>query len=93
MLQVDEQLLGQAVKQAVGCGACLETGYRDRAGLFELLTVDDTIRGLIIDRAKSGAIKQAARANGMTTLREDAVRKLLAGVATMDDVVRMTMTD
>ncbi|MCC7291872.1 MAG: Flp pilus assembly complex ATPase component TadA [Phycisphaerales bacterium] len=84
-----ERIAG-AVFDAGGCTACHETGYRDRIGVFEMLTVDEAVHALVTAHPKSSALKQAARKGGMTTLREDAVRKLLAGLTTVEEVLRVT---
>jgi len=81
------------VYETQGCGQCHHSGYYDRAGVFELLRVDDAVHDLITSSARSRTIKEAARRGGMTTLREDALRKLLAGVTTLDEVLRVTTAD
>lgn len=82
--------LSKLVFDARGCASCHQTGYHDRLGVFEMLTLDEPMHDLITGSPKSSAIKQAARKSGMTTLREDAVRKLLAGVTTVEEVLRVT---
>ncbi len=82
--------IGKPIFDARGCPHCHSTGYRDRIGIFEMLTVDDSVHELITASPKSSALKQAARKNGMTTLREDAIRKMLAGVTTVEEVLRVT---
>jgi len=79
--------------RGTGCEACLETGYRSRIGVFELLSVSEPIRDLIHRQAKASTIKAEATAGGMTTLRADGVAKVAAGVTTMDEVVRVTGRD
>ena len=74
-----------------GCAVCRRTGYRGRLGAFELLVVDEPMRGLVTSQAPSGRIKQAAVAAGMRTLREDGVGKILAGSTTIAEVERVTM--
>jgi len=90
-----EEELGRFSKlfRGAGCAACMESGYRERVGVFELLTVSETIRELIHRRAKASTIKSAAMAEGMTTLREAALAKAAEGVTTMDEVVRVTGRD
>ena len=77
-----------------GCAHCRGTGFRGRQGLFELLTPDHTVRELIQQRAAAGQIKQHAVSRSgvrMTTLRDDGIAKVRAGVTTPDEVVRVTM--
>jgi general secretion pathway protein E len=79
--------------KGIGCPNCLETGYRERKGIFELLTVDDEIREMIIRRGTASSLKAAAAKSGMTTLRTDAAAKAARGVTTMDEVARVTGRD
>jgi type II secretion system protein E len=76
-----------------GCDRCKRTGYRGRIGLFELLLVDDSLKDLILARASSGEIKEAAIRNGMWTLRQDGWSKALAGLTTLEEVERVTHED
>jgi len=76
-----------------GCDMCVRTGYKGRVGIHEILEVNDVIRGLIIEKSHVAKIKDAARKNGMITLRESAVRKLFAGFTTVEEVIRVTGSD
>jgi len=76
--------------EGLGCKDCLQTGYLGRTGIFELLVMDDDIRELITRRQTSHGVKEAAIEKGMTTLREDGLRKALAGRTTLDEVLRVT---
>jgi type IV pilus assembly protein PilB len=69
-----------------GCARCDGTGYRGRVGIYELLVVDTRIRELIMKRASTDAIRDAARAGGMRTLGHDAWEKVREGVTTMEEV-------
>ena len=62
-----------------GCNDCNKTGYRGRFGIFEIFVIDDEARKLIYDRVPSSVLRARAREMGMRTLREDGVRKVLAG--------------
>ncbi|MGC6427434.1 MAG: GspE/PulE family protein [Akkermansiaceae bacterium] len=73
-----------------GCKTCGNTGYKGRAGLFELLDVTDPIRDLIIERAPSVVLKQKAIELGMTTLREDGLRTIYEGKTTIEEVLKYT---
>jgi len=86
----EAEALPPALFRGAGCDACMGTGYRERIGVFELLTVSEPIRELILARAKSSTIKAEAVAHGMTTLRGDGLAKAADGVTTMDEVVRVT---
>jgi len=76
--------------KGAGCDKCLESGYLGRTGIFELLLVDDPIRDLIVRRQASHIIKEAAIQEGMTTLRQDGLRRALAGTTTLEEVYRVT---
>ena len=77
----------------VGCAACRGNGYLGRLGIYELLTTSDEVRELATRRAGTNEIKQAARSDGMTTLREDGWQKVLNGVTSVDEVLRVTKAD
>jgi general secretion pathway protein E len=72
-----------------GCEACFETGYRGRTGLFELLSVDEHIRQLIVDHARLSDIREAANAQGMRTLVDEGQRLVDAGETTMLELRRV----
>ena len=74
-----------------GCANCMETGYRGRIGLFELLVVDDEIRNLITKSVDAGTIRTVALERGMVDLRTDGARKVMKGLTTVDEVKRMTL--
>jgi type IV pilus assembly protein PilB len=71
-----------------GCDKCGSSGYRGRIGIFELLRVGQELTPLILERADSGSIQRAARAQGMRTLLEDGIRKALRGTTTLEEVAR-----
>ncbi|HTL57701.1 MAG TPA: ATPase, T2SS/T4P/T4SS family [Candidatus Limnocylindrales bacterium] len=73
-----------------GCSNCNDTGYRGRKGIFELLTINDTIRGLINERAPTVVLRQKAVELGMVTLREDGLRSIFEGDTTIEEVVKYT---
>jgi general secretion pathway protein E len=73
-----------------GCEDCVQTGYIGRTGILEMLVIDDDIKELTTKRAGSHIIKQVAVEKGMSTLREDGLRKVLAGQTTLEEVYRVT---
>ena len=76
---------------AVGCEACANTGYHGRRGIFELMTVDEDIRPLILKRASADMIKnRAIAAQGMRVLRDDGWRTVSQGLTTVAEVLRVT---
>lgn len=78
------------VFEAVGCEACRNSGYRGRSGIYEILTVTDEIRQLVVSREPASRIRAVSTQDGMTTLREDGWRKVLAGVTTIEEVLRVS---
>ncbi|MEE2902819.1 MAG: type II secretion system ATPase GspE [Myxococcota bacterium] len=75
--------------QEVGCDKCLNTGYSGRRGIYELLVVSDNVRRLVLQSADAGAVKRAAMEEGMTTLLDDGARKVLGGVTSPEEVLRV----
>ena len=78
------------IYEAVGCDECRGTGYRGRCGIFEILPITDEIRPLIVSNASAGVIKQTALDQGMKTLRDDGWEKVLEGITTIDEILRVT---
>ncbi|MBB5189563.1 general secretion pathway protein E [Silvimonas terrae] len=74
----------------VGCPECGESGYRGRTGLYELLKVDETLRGMIHARVPEQQLKEYALAHGMSTLRQDGVRRVQRGETALEEVWRVT---
>jgi len=79
--------------RAIGCEKCLQTGYIGRTGIYELLVVDDKVRTHILRNSDSNTIKREGVDAGMVSLREDGARKVLTGVSTIEEVLRVTQED
>ena len=79
--------------RAVGCAACNQTGYKNRTGIYEFLPATEEVKALLMRNADAGSIKKAAITGGMRTLRDDGVAKVLAGLTTFDEVLRVTRED
>ncbi len=89
-----QRLAGRTLyKPGPGCQACKRTGYRGRSGIHELLVVDDEVRSLVMKNSDAAAIRRAATARGMNTLREDGADKVMEGVTTIEEVLRVTQED
>ena len=88
-----EELATHTVYEPVGCDACRGSGFKGRTGIYEILTVDDHIRPLIIDRSASSEIKREAMRHGLHTLRDDGWRKVLDGVTTVEEILRVSEED
>jgi len=84
---------GATFLRGKGCGNCSNTGFRGRFGIFEIFVIDDDARKLIYEKVSSSVLRNRAREMGMRTLREDGVRKVLAGLTTPDEVIRATVGD
>jgi general secretion pathway protein E/type IV pilus assembly protein PilB len=79
--------------KGAGCRACRNTGYKGRAGIFELMLTTEAIREMCVQRVNANAIRTQAIKEGMITLRQDGWRKVLAGVTTIEEVARVTAGD
>ena len=85
-----EMLADKKIYRGTGCPMCLNTGYKGRAGLFELMILDDTIKNLMLKTPDANAIKHKAIGQGMITLRQDGAQKVLDGATTIEEVFRVT---
>jgi general secretion pathway protein E len=79
--------------RGAGCRACRDTGYLGRTGIFELLTTSEEVQRLTVEHVSSGAVRAQARKEGMVSLRQDGWRNVLAGVTTIDEVLRVSKGD
>ncbi len=84
---------GVMLYRGAGCPTCNNTGYKGRKGIFEILVMTDEIQRMIYNKASSSAIRTRARELGMRTLREDGVRKVLSGMTSVSEVLRLTQAD
>ena len=89
----DEYLATHSFKKGKGCASCGKTGYRGRIGIYEICMLDNDITELVYRNEPTQVIREAARRNGMHSLREDAMRKAEAGISTLEEVIRVTMMD
>jgi general secretion pathway protein E len=79
--------------RGAGCSQCLGTGYLGRTGIYELLVVTDSIKATVLRNPDSGSIKRAALAEEMRTLRQDGAGKVLKGITTIEEVLRVTQEE
>jgi len=84
------RIKGKAIYRGRGCPACAGTGYRGRTGIYETLSVSETIRQLIMRKADSATIFQKALEEGMKALQDDGAEKVLAGITTLEELIRVT---
>ncbi|MDZ4199966.1 MAG: ATPase, T2SS/T4P/T4SS family, partial [Kiritimatiellia bacterium] len=97
----ERQLLGSSLQQIEGvqlyrgrgCPDCGGTGYRGRMGIYEIFRMDDIVRHMINDQVSASDLRAQARRMGMRTLREDGLRKVVAGMTTLEEVFAVTMGD
>ena len=87
------ELAETQVMRPLGCEECRQTGYRGRMGIFEIFVIDDHVRHMINNRRSTLMLRQRARELGMRTLREDGVRKVLAGLTSAEEVISITLGD
>jgi type II secretory ATPase GspE/PulE/Tfp pilus assembly ATPase PilB-like protein len=86
-------LSGHKISEVKGCEKCSNTGYWGRSGIFEFLKITDDIQKLILGKKDSNIIKEAARKNGLRTLREDGWLKVKQGITTISEVLRVTQEE
>jgi type II secretory ATPase GspE/PulE/Tfp pilus assembly ATPase PilB-like protein len=99
----DDELIESGLKPAdyrdrlfymsVGCDACNHTGYRGRTAIHELLNLSDNIREMIIERRPGSEVRRAAEQEGLASLRESALKKVLSGVSTLHEINRATFVE
>ncbi len=92
--QLAEMGLGEdaeiTIYRPVGCQQCLETGYRGRIGIFEFLSMTEAIKTLVLKTTDANQIRQVGVGQGMLTLRDDGIRKVLEGRTTLSEILRVT---
>lgn len=94
ILGVDmDRAAGDNILGPIGCDKCRGGGYKGRRGIFEIFEVDDEVRNMINDDLSSPELRKRARELGMRTMREDGVRKVLGGMTSAEEVIRVTMAD
>ncbi|MDK2857111.1 MAG: type pilus assembly protein PilB [Verrucomicrobiota bacterium] len=85
-----EKLASHTIYEPTGCDECRGSGFKGRTGIYEILIVDDHIRPLIIDRSAASEIRHEAARHGLHPLREDGWNKVLDGVTTVEEILRVT---
>ena len=88
-----DEMKNATLIRGTGCNECSRTGYRGRMGIYEIFRVDEEIRRLIYEKVPSNVIRARARELGMRTLREDGIRKIMAGITTPEEVISITAGD
>ncbi|MGA2220834.1 MAG: type II secretion system ATPase GspE [Verrucomicrobiia bacterium] len=94
MLRLDpEEMKKTTIYKGRGCSDCAKTGYRGRKGIFEIFVIDEEMRRMVYEKVSSNVLRNRAREIGMRTLREDGVRKIMAGITTPEEVISITQRD
>jgi type IV pilus assembly protein PilB len=87
-----DKVQGANFMKGTGCFNCMDMGFKGRTGLYEVLTIDDFIQDMILKQASAQAITRAATESGrLTTLKDDAARKVLEGVTSLDEAASAVM--
>ncbi|MEA3487460.1 MAG: type II secretion system protein GspE, partial [Thermodesulfobacteriota bacterium] len=85
-----DMLKDRKIYRKRGCSACMNTGYRGRTAIFEMMLLDDHLKKLILKTSDANQILKDAVKSGMTTLLQDGTRKVLEGITTIEEVFRVT---
>ena len=88
-----EMLEGRTLMRGRGCDKCNGSGYKGRMGIYELMVMNSELRTLAFEGATTDQVRAAAIANGMNTLAMDGVRKVLQGITTPEEILRMAKED
>ena len=75
-----------------GCSICRETGYKGRIGIYELMMMNSELNEMIVRGASVQELKECCRANGMRTLQEDGLKKVVEGITTIEEVMRVVQS-
>jgi len=88
-----DQAADASFMEGKGCPKCSSTGFRGRVGIFEMFNINEELQQMIYEEASLVALRSKAREMGMRTMREDGVRKVIAGVTTPEEVLHVTVAD
>ncbi|NRB28921.1 MAG: Flp pilus assembly complex ATPase component TadA, partial [Roseibacillus sp.] len=83
------EVMGQGICRPVGCPKCSD-GYKGRCGIYELLEMSPSLREMTFNKTPTKDLRSKARNEGMVSLQEDAVRKLLSGMTSIEEILRVT---
>jgi type IV pilus assembly protein PilB len=88
-----EDVKGKTFYYGKGCDQCNNTGYRGRLGIYEIMTLDDDMRDMIIKQASTQVLRMESKKRGMRTLRQSGLMAIYDGITTIEEVVRETITE
>jgi len=83
----EEQFSGRTLYRPVGCSTCRDTGFKGRKGIYEIMVMNNRLREMCFQKASTDTLREQARRDGMNTLLEDGLRKVLDGWTTLDEVL------
>jgi general secretion pathway protein E len=86
----DDQAQKSVIYRVRGCENCFHTGYKGRTAIFEMMILDSSLKRVILKTYDSNQIKNEALSQNMITLREDGVQKVLSGISTIEEILRVT---
>ena len=89
----DESQLGKPLHKGAGCNTCNGSGYKGRVALYEVMRFNDGLKEMVLQGASTAELKAAAIRDGMSSLRMSGIRKVIEGVTTTEEVLRVTMAD
>jgi type IV pilus assembly protein PilB len=89
----EDDIKGKKFYYGRGCDKCNNTGYRGRTGIFEIMTFNDEIRDLIMNRASTNILRVAGQKGGMKLLRDSGLAAIYDGITTIDEVVKETIME
>jgi type IV pilus assembly protein PilB len=89
----EEQMAGAKLMKGAGCRTCNGTGYKGRVALYEVMRFSDQLKEMVLQGASTAELKAAAIKQGMSTLRASGIRKVLGGVTSTEEILRVTMGD
>jgi type IV pilus assembly protein PilB len=89
----EEQMSGAKLMKGAGCRTCNGTGYKGRVALYEVMRFTDQLKEMVLQGASTAELKAAAIKQGMSTLRASGIRKVLGGVTSTEEILRVTMGD
>src|SRR5690606_2276684 len=89
----EEQIATARLYKGAGCKACNNSGYKGRVALYEVMRFNDPLKEMVLQGASTAELKVAAIKQGMSTLRMSGIKKVLEGVTTTEEVLRVTMAD
>jgi type IV pilus assembly protein PilB len=88
-----EQIAGAKPSKGAGCRTCSGSGYKGRVALYEVMRFSDNLKEMVLQGASTAELKMGATRNGMSTLRASGIKKILDGVTTPEEIMRVTMSD